>query len=654
VQGSGSGQGEAYQLQFLTAEERSTAILMGYFEDARLELENFIRTGDLSLSDATYYRQLLDETNRIATKVNAQGATWTSSVIPEGYSAGWRTHSPIVVNQGALEALSKSTLDLITQTSTGIRQAVRQTIAQGILQGLPADQVRQRIIATGMTNIPHWPTVEYRAGVIARTETMRAYNAGATDGMVANGARFAEWIASPDEATCQICLPREGKIYRIGNVVDDVPNDPYPGAQPLPHIPAHPRCRCTTRAVYRGPDGKVISATAQPEEPKLPTDAMGGQDPPTLPPAAGDLRKTLGQTKISEQEWRDYHLTDRDILNPGTGQPNEGLVFNRDAARAKIDPLRTLWRGMGRLDDDAIRAISAFGKTAKAQNELFDTVLQLRYGIKQTSSRGWSPELRRVTLSALERLREKWPRYVVDSPFLHTINAGAPTGQKMSSNAIAAAWPSGHIGVNMSHIGKYLNGQTLRAGAEVNAAEEVMLHEMMHTIHNRYGLSETIRHIGDYRNPTRTTLYGALEANAAEVAAEYRAIMRGTQKVVVGAFNDPVETILNRVTSYEKLRVDRVQQLEFAKARGDSQQIWYYESKIKELDTLIAKIKVEAEQVRVAIDAGGDFYPTEYAKSGGYAEDFAESAMLYFLNPEHLRRTSPARYEFFRTRIFVE
>ena len=208
---------DPYQLRFLTAEERQTAVLMGFYQQARLDLEDFIRvSGDLTDSDAVFYRQLLDETNRLASRVNAQGSTWTSQVIPDAYSAGWRQNSSVVVPRRALEALSRDTLSLIRETTDGIRQVVRNSIAAGILEGLPADQVRARILASGLSNIPHWPTVEYRAGVIARTETMRAYNAGNLAAIEENGARYAEWIASPDEATCAICGPRDGKIFRVG------------------------------------------------------------------------------------------------------------------------------------------------------------------------------------------------------------------------------------------------------------------------------------------------------------------------------------------------------------------------------------------------------------------------------------------------------
>ena len=482
--------------QFLQAEERATATLMGFYAEARDDLEAFIRRGDLSTSDSKFYRQLLDETNRLAAIAQGKAEEWVAAVIPEAASAGFRTHSPLVP-RSALEALSRSTLSLITQTTDGIRQAVRQAIAAGILHGESGQAVRDRILASGLTNIPHWPNVEYRAGVIARTETMGAYNAGALDGIVANGARFVRWIASPDEATCEICLPRDNVVFRVGGAtaptwgaaapmkawfdenhptttlrgfdkvpkakmpavseamgefarLDDafgipttielqvagwawtaslnkergvghismhlagwvgkgksgtagpadtpvanlmrhefshlllqsradalrddprwlaikdyfyahpdqisqyairgfnaherltevvnaaivpggpvdprlqelrtmldperkldggMPNDPYPHAQPLPHIPAHPRCRCTIRAEYRGPDGQVVRQGVVGQDPKLPADAMGGDMASQMPTAFGEAEAAM------KAEWDRAQIEGQAIAN---------------------------------------------------------------------------------------------------------------------------------------------------------------------------------------------------------------------------------------------------------------------------------------------------------------------------------------------------
>lgn len=606
-----SGTSEPYHLQFLAAEERSTALLMSYFQDARFELEAFIREGDLTVSDATFYRNLLDETNRIASQVNAQGAQWTSGVIPAGYSAAWRTHSSLVVPTAALEALSRSTLSLITQTSEGIRQSVRQTIAQGILQGLSGEDVRARILATGLTNIPHWPNVEYRAGVIARTETMNAYNAGALDSLTANGARFVRWIASPDEATCSICLPRDGKVYRISiGATDDLAIDPYPNAPVLDRPPAHPRCRCTIRAEYRGPDGQVIRQGIPDVDPTLPKDAMGGLDAPILPPAQGDLAKAFG----------------------GIGKDLEAWLSGSSEGASR----QAFWRSLGRLSDDELRLMThAMG--ARAGNVAFDSFLRMRYGIRWPKTVGWTPELKLSTLRALERVREKWPRFVVDSRYLHTIGEGPQGKKRFGSNTIARAFVSGEVEGNMKLWQTYTgaNAKGLRAGPGVDAAEEVILHEIMHTIHYRYGLYDGNLNSRLGFNPQRNP-WQAVEAVGREWHEEYQAIRKTSHGVA------PDEGAIAKLR--EQVIDARVRVNDPARAYARS----YNQDVLDRLERELA-----AARAAVAGESAGEWYPTRYAMEN-YAEDFAEAAMLYFLNPARLKKFSPARYEFLRTKVFVE
>lgn len=588
-----AGLASAAHLQFLTAEEKTTAALMGFFQQARLELEEFIRTGDLSVADATFYRQLLDETNRIASKVNAQGATWTSSVIPEAYSSGWRQNSSTVVPQAALEALSRDTLGLIRQTSLGMRESIRQSIAAGILQGLPSDAVRQRILQSGLTNIPHWPSVEYRAGVIARTETMRAYNAGNLDVVEANGARFVRWIASPDEAVCSICAPRNGDVFRVS----DAPGpDPYPDALPLPKLPAHPRCRCTIRAEYRDPDGKVIGAAPEPPPPKLPPDAMGGKEKPLVPPARGDFEQALGK------------------LSRGQGD-------------------RAFWRSLGKFDEDMIRSVAAFGKTNAGAHRLFGDLLSARYGIKLGTISGWNVDLRMSALRALERIRAVNPAYVVDSKYLHSLGIKPPR-QTLRRNTIAAAWATGQVGMNMSLWGTFAGpkGKKLRGG-DIDAAEEVLIHEFFHTIHNRYGLHDgsMVSRLGGGGTPGP---FAAIEAVDRAWHEAYETIRRSSSKVA------PDAGAISRLEAEREAILAKI---------NDPERAWlkkYNEDALARVEKALAETKDA-----LSGDTGGaEFYPTPYAQQS-YAEDFAEAGMLYMLNPARLKKYSPKRYEFFRDRV---
>ena len=47
-------------------------------------------------------------------------------------------------------------------------------------------------------------------------------------------------------------------------------------------------------------------------------------------------------------------------------------------------------------------------------------------------------------------------------------------------------------------------------------------------------------------------------------------------------------------------------------------------------------------------------FVSAYARSGGDREDFAESVEFYWLNPDELRRVSPAKFQFMRDRVFMQ
>jgi len=96
-----------------------------------------------------------------------------------------------------------------------------ETVAQGIAEGRPTnamvDDLRTRL-----------GVVKSRADVIARTESLRAYNAASNTYYAANGIDVVMWYATSDDRTCPICNARAGRIYKRANT----------------NAPAHPRCRC--------------------------------------------------------------------------------------------------------------------------------------------------------------------------------------------------------------------------------------------------------------------------------------------------------------------------------------------------------------------------------------------------------------------------
>lgn len=88
-----------------------------------------------------------------------------------------------------------------------------------------------------------------RAELIARTETMKAANAGqqeawdqAVDDGLLTGDEKQVWITAPDERLCPICDEMDGQEIALGESFDV-------DGEELDGPPAHPNCRCTVGLV---------------------------------------------------------------------------------------------------------------------------------------------------------------------------------------------------------------------------------------------------------------------------------------------------------------------------------------------------------------------------------------------------------------------
>jgi len=116
-----------------------------------------------------------------------------------------------------------------------------ELVAQGVTEGRSTDAITQDIRLR--LNV-----VKSRADVIARTESLRAYNAASNQYYAANGIDLVMWYATSDDRTCPICNARAGRIYKRAST----------------NAPAHPRCRC-----YLAPWDPEIAAM-DPEYASLP------------------------------------------------------------------------------------------------------------------------------------------------------------------------------------------------------------------------------------------------------------------------------------------------------------------------------------------------------------------------------------------------
>jgi len=96
-----------------------------------------------------------------------------------------------------------------------------ETVAQAIAEGRPTDDlVNDLRLRLGV--------VKSRADVIARTESLRAYNSASNSYYAAQGIDTVMWYATTDDRACPICSARAGRLYKRAGA----------------NAPIHPRCRC--------------------------------------------------------------------------------------------------------------------------------------------------------------------------------------------------------------------------------------------------------------------------------------------------------------------------------------------------------------------------------------------------------------------------
>jgi GNAT superfamily N-acetyltransferase len=117
--------------------------------------------------------------------------------------------------------------------------------------------------------------IRFRAETIARTETMRASNAGrwaGVDQQMRRGLLPANmqkvWVTTPDDRTCPICRPLDGKIVDMGqgflsNMRGLDPRRLLPGRElTTSYPPIHPRCLPGDAPVL--PGGRITAVTSRP------------------------------------------------------------------------------------------------------------------------------------------------------------------------------------------------------------------------------------------------------------------------------------------------------------------------------------------------------------------------------------------------------
>lgn len=644
---------------FLRTEEAATARLGGLYAQMRAEVHAFLRSGDATLSDQSFYAEIGRQADLRLKSIQTGAAEWVDQILPAGFVAGAELQARELVfrpvHDKALRFLSGYTLDLIQDTDEDVRRTIQQEVAQAVAGSIPREELIKRLVSSGLTRGP-WRDVETRAMVIARTEQMRAYNAGNIAGIRSNGAVLGRWITSRDERVCGICGPREGQTFVLPGVTEEELT--AAGAKPGTWIqldavtargtdsapPAHPRCRCTLRAQYRDADGNVLGSEAAPAivEPE----AAAGVDPDDLADAAAsdaDFRKALrtdltkpDPARVAADAAKDAQLREANRLrqeleaesrlngntfgHPLYGGPaspayiarsNAIVDMQRAAGSWKPTPdAIAYWRAV-QMTPSRIQQIAEL-KGAGGQ-EAFRNVLARRFGMDvELPATMLQSEVRRVVLEGLELYRSKVPELVTDFAGLRGFGDRGFNSRMVGGEL--GTWTASsrffRVAVGKLKAGGEYNGRgKIRGGSDVDAGLEVVTHEIGHGI-----------------------FHGIVKADT-RLAAEWSAIRGKTARDRLAPFDT--------VASPEG-RALLERQIEAWKRDTRPVAVKYRQS-----------LEQQLESVKRGPD-GEEHFPTKYGRDGADPshEDFAESIMIYILNPAKLRAYSPARYGFLRDRIF--
>jgi HK97 family phage portal protein len=155
----------------------------------------------------------------------------------------------------SVEYLREHGAELIKSINTTTRDQLRETLAEGFEAGEGIPKLRKRVEEVFSE------ATRNRAGMIARTEVLRASNFGTLEAYRQSEVVEAqEWLAERDGRACIYCLEMDGKIIgldkkwfksgdkltvegqtlKISDLAVTVPNE------------IHPNCRCTTLPVLVG------------------------------------------------------------------------------------------------------------------------------------------------------------------------------------------------------------------------------------------------------------------------------------------------------------------------------------------------------------------------------------------------------------------
>lgn len=166
--------------------------------------------------------------------------------IEEAYNYGWdrgaqdvrKAGSPFNVppDPEALRILDGYQFDLLKGFSEEIKKDIGRVVRDAVSNGWSIPRTAKEL--KHVLDVKKW-----RLNTIARTEVLRASNAGRLEAYKKSGVVAGkEWLTAEDDRTCPICSSLDGERRKL--------DEPFSIGVLAP--PAHPNCRCTITPLLEG------------------------------------------------------------------------------------------------------------------------------------------------------------------------------------------------------------------------------------------------------------------------------------------------------------------------------------------------------------------------------------------------------------------
>lgn len=258
-----------YDKDRLTREKKLASELLQIYEECRKEL--YLKFLEAQAGKDTFQIQHLEGTIRDIEKQMKYYTNLTAKArqqsIDEAFLVGQQFGAD-VLNAGGLNvsisavigkinrAMVQSLIGDIPQLAGKVEQdilfRIRDELTRGAVMGEGIPKIAKRILGTGLTQEgmkKPFKTLETRCEVIARTEIIKASDAGYEDLAIKAQQNLGEeifdaWITAADSRVDEHC-----KVIANGNDARFKSIEGHPGVYkrgkgPRPVISTHPRCRC--------------------------------------------------------------------------------------------------------------------------------------------------------------------------------------------------------------------------------------------------------------------------------------------------------------------------------------------------------------------------------------------------------------------------